>query len=390
MVDHPPGIYMDHASATPIDPRVRAVMAPFLTEAFGNPESVHEWARPAAAAIELARAHVAALLDVEDDGVIFTSGDTEARNLAVKGIWSANRHRGGHIVATTVEHPAVLAACRSVTRAGGELTLVGVDGEGRPTPRAIAQAVRDDTVLVTVPHAQPEIGTVLDVAAIGAAVRARAPEVAFHVDAGATAGLLPLDPDGWGCDAVSLGGGSLFGPRWAGALWVRPGTRLHPLIDGGLQEGGKRAGAHDVPAIVGLGEAARLALAEQAARVATMRAMAERLTLALEATDGVQLNGSRQARIPGHVQVSVDGVEGEALTLLMAAAGVGCAPGSPCSAAGKASGVLEAIGQTAPRSHSSVLFTLAPSTTAVEVDRAAAVFADAVARLRALHPTPAA
>ncbi len=361
-------------------------MAPFLADVFGSPESVHEWARPASDAIEQAREHVAALLGVEPDGVIFTAGDTEARNLAVKGIWSANRHRGGHIVATAVEHPAVLAACRSVVRAGGELALVDVDGVGRPDPGAIATAMRDDTLLVTVPHAQPEIGTVLDVAAIGAAVRARSREVALHVDAGATAGLVTIDADGWECDAISLGGGSLFGPRWSGALWVRPGTRLHPLIDGGVQEGGKRAGPHDVPGIVGLGEAARLALTELARRAAAMQAAAERLVRGLCATAGVQLNGSAERRVPGHVHVSVDGVEGEALTLLMAAGGVGCAPGSPCSAAGKTSAVLEAIGQTAPRTHSSVLFTLAPSTTDDEVDRAVAVFVDAVARLRALHP----
>lgn len=386
MVEDNPGVYLDHAAATRIDPRVRDAMAPFIDDVFGNPEGVHEWARGPADAIERARAQVATLIGAGPEGLIFTAGDTEARNLAVKGVVAANAHSGGHLVVSAVDHPATLAAARTVTRATGALTVVGVDGEGRIDPNRLADAVRDDTVLVTIVHGQPEIGTVQDVHALLVAVRARRRDVAIHVDAGATAGLVPIDVAGWDCDLLTLGGGSLLGPRWAGALWVREGTRLHPLIEGGLQERGKRGGAHDTPAIVGLGEAARIARDELTARAAHMSDLADRLIERLLAVADVRLNGPRHDRIPGHVQVSAGWVEGETLVLALAARGVAASPGSTCSAAGKASPVLEAIGLEAPWTHSAVLFTLAPSTTAADIDAAADAFTDAVAGLRAMSP----
>lgn len=386
MVEHNSGAYLDHAAATTIDPRVRDAMAPFQGDLVGNPEGLHDWAREPADAIERARVDVATLIGAEPGGVIFTAGDTEARNLAVKGVAAANAHRGGHLVVSAIDHPATLAASRTVTRATGDLTIVGVDGEGRIDPRRLAGAVRDDTVLVTIVHGQPEIGTVQDVPTLVDAVRARSTDVAIHVDAGATAGLVPVDATAWGCDLVSLGGGSLLGPRWAGALWVREGTRLHPLIEGGLQEGGKRGGAHDTPAIVGFGTAARLAREELGGRALHMSVLADRLIARLLAVPDVRLNGPRLGRLPGHVQVSAGWVEGETLVLALAARDVAASPGSACSAAGKASPVLEAIGLDAPWTHSAVLFTLAPTTTEREVDAAAAAFADAVATLRAMSP----
>jgi cysteine desulfurase len=388
MVEHTPGAYLDHGAATALDARVREAMEPSLRERFGNPEGLHDRARDAAEAIDAARRNVAALIGAPADEVIFTSGDTESRNLAVKGVAAANAHSGGHLVISAVEHPATVAACRTVTRASGELSTVAVDGEGRIDPGALAAAVRDDTVLVSVVHGQPEIGTVQDVPALVAAVRGANPRAAVHVDAAATAGLVAIDVEAWGCDLLTLGGGSLLGPRWAGALWVREGTRLHPLIEGGLQEHGKRGGAHDVPGIVGLGEAARLAAVEMDARAAHMSALAERLIELLLWVPDVRLNGPRHGRVPGHVQVSARGVEGETLTLALATRGVAASPGSACSAAGKASPVLEAIGLEAPWTHSAVLFTLAPSTTAAEVDRGAEAFAEAVAALRAMSPLP--
>ncbi len=386
MVEHNLGAYLDHAAATTIDPRVRDAMAPFVDARFGNPEGLHDWAREPADAIERARVEVAALIGAEPGGVIFTSGDTESRNLAVKGVAAANAHRGGHLVVSAIDHPATLAAARTVTRATGALTTVGVDDEGRIDPRRLADAVRDDTVLVNIVHGQPEIGTVQDVPALIGAVRGRRADVAIHVDAGATAGLVPVDAAAWDCDLVSIGGGSLLGPRWAGALWVREGTRLHPLIEGGLQEGGKRGGAHDTPAVVGLGAAARLARDELDARAARMTALAERLIDRLLAVPDVRLNGPRHGRIPGHVQVSAGWVEGETLVLALAGRGVAASPGSACSAAGKASPVLEAIGLEAPWTHSAVLFTLAPSSTERDIDIAASAFAEAVATLRAMSP----
>ncbi len=391
MVDDAPGPYLDHAAAGPIDPRVREAMAPYLGDVFASPEALHDAARGPADAIERAREHVAALIGADPAGVIFTAGDTEARNLAVKGIASANAHAGGHLVASRVEHPATLAACRTVTRTGGELTLVGVDGDGRVDARELAAAVRDDTVLVSVVHGQPDVGTLQDVPALVAAVRSVRPDVAIHVDAGATAGLAAVQAGAWGCDLVTVGGGSMSGPRWAGALWVREGVRLHPLIEGGLQERGKRGGPHDVPGIAGLGEAARIARDEMGARAERMSRLAGELIDRLLALEDVRLNGPREGRIPGHVNVSAGWVEGETLVLALAARGVAASPGSACSAAGKASPVLEAMGVEPPWTHSSVLFTLGPATSDVEVAAAADAFADAVGTLRAMSPiTPAA
>jgi cysteine desulfurase len=384
MVDDITGAYLDHSSATPLRPAVRHAMVTVLGGDLGNPEALHDAARGAYEGVESARGDVARLLGASPDGVVFTAGDAEARNLAVKGIWSANRHRGAHIVTTAVEHDSVINACRALQRVGAELTVVPVDHEGRPDPTALAAAVRDDTVLVSVAHGQGEIGTVQDVVGICAAIRSRRDDVAIHVDCSTTAGILPIDADVWGCDAISIGGGSFGAPRWAGALWVRPGTRLHPLVDGGAQEGGKRAGHHDLPGIVGLGTGARIALQEMTARAAAMTVNATLLIDGLLDLDGVHLNGPRVDRIPGHVQVSVDGIEGEALTLMLAAAGVACSPGSACSAVGKSSAILEAIGQTAPRTMSAVLFTLSADTTRDEIRVAIDAVADAAGRLRAM------
>ncbi len=382
MVDHRPGVYMDHASATPLHPSVREAMAAALDADMANPESLHEAARAPLDAINAARLDVAQLIGADPDGVIFTAGETEARNLAVKGIWSAGRHSGAHIVTTAVEHDSVTNACRALQRAGAEVTFVGVDEYGRPDPHELAAAVRDDTVLVSIASGQSEIGTLQDVAAICLPVRSQHPEVAIHVDAAATAGLAPVDATAWGCDAISIGGSTLHGPRWAGALWVRPGTRLHPLIDGGAQEGGKRAGHHDLPGIVGLGVAARLAMVEGPARAAAMTDAADRLIDGLRTIDGVLLNGPRTGRIPGHVNVSVDGVEGEAMTLLLSAHGVACAPGSACSSAGKSSAVLEAIGLRPPRTLSAILFTLDASTSGAQIDRVVDAVRNVAQRLR--------
>lgn len=382
-----PGAYLDHGASGPLDPRVRAAMRPFLEDEFGSPEALHEWARVPAEALEAARGHVAALIGAPDEDVVFTGGDTEARNLAVKGLLSANRALGRHVVATAVEHPATLAACRTATRDGGELTLVGVDELGVVPPEDLAAAVRPDTALVTLPHGQPEIGTIQDVPALVAAVRATGSPARVHVDAGATAGLVPVDVTAFGCDALTLGGRSMSGPGWVGALYVRPGARIHPLVEGGAQEAGKRAGAVDLPGIAGLGEAARIAAAELGERAARMSALAERLVERLLAVPDVRLNGPRSGRVPGHVQVSAGWVDGEALVLALAEAGVAASPGSACSAdARKAAPVLEAIGLEPPWTHSAVLFTLGPATTEAEVDLAAMAFADAVARLRALSP----
>lgn len=382
-----PAAYLDHAAASPLDPRVRDAMLPFLGEAFGSPASLHEWGRAPAEALERARERVAALLGADPEWVIFTSGAIEARNLAVKGLLRGNRALGAHLVASAVEHPATLAACRSAERDGALLDLVPVDGEGRIDPAALGAAVRDDTSVVALIHGQPDIGTLQDLPALVAAARAARAEARVVVDAGETAGLVPVDAAAIGADALVVGGGPVGAPAWAGALVVRPGARLHPLIEGGVEELGKRAGAPALAAIAALGEAARIAATEMAGRAARMRMLADRLLAGLLAVPDVRLNGPREGRIPGHVQVSAGWVEGESLALAMAARGVAVSPGSACTAhGGKAAPTLEAIGLEPPWTHSAILFTLRATTTEREVDLAIAAFADAVAALRAMSP----
>ncbi|MGD9571987.1 MAG: cysteine desulfurase family protein [Thermoleophilia bacterium] len=384
-----PAAYLDHAAASPLDPRVRAAMLPFLGEEFGSASSLHDRGRAPAAALEDAREQVAALVGADPDQVIFTSGATEARNLAVKGLLAANAALGRGIVASAVEHPATLHACRSAARGGASLALVPVDAVGRIAPGAVRDAVGDDTAVVCVVHGQPDIGTLQDVPALVAAAREGRPEARVVVDAGDTAGLVPLDVAALGADAVVLGGGPIGGPPWTGALVVRPGARLHPLVEGGLQEGGKRAGAEDVPGIAALGAAAAIAREEGATAAARATALGKRLARGLLAVPDVRLNGDPDpaGRIPGLVQVSAGWVEGETLCLALAARGVACSPGSACTAeAGKAAPTLEAIGLEAPWTHSAVLFTLRGTTTEAEVDHAVAAFADAVAQLRAMSP----
>lgn len=378
--------YFDHAAAARLHPEVRQVMVAALQDLWASPSAVHGEGARSAEALEEARRDVAALIGAAPDDVVFTGGTTEARVLAVRGLRSANAGLGTHAVASTLEHPAVMWALRTGEREGLPWTAVGVDAEGRIVAADLAAAVRDDTALVCVHHGQGDIGVVQDVVALGAAVRRRRADVRIHVDACETAGVLPVDVAALDADALSLGGPAMGAPPWAGALWTRPGARLHPLLGGGLQEGAKRAGAEDLPGIVGLGRAARRARSAMQADMMRRRAAAGRLAAGLLAIEGVRLNGPPvPERLPGHVQVSVEGVEGETLAVALAARGVAVSPGSACTAhAGKAAPALEAIGLRAPWTHSAVLFTAGPEVCDEEVDRAVAATRAAVAALRAM------
>lgn len=378
-------VYLDHASAWPLSPGVRAEMARWAGHV-GSPMALHEAARGPAGAVERSRAAIAALVGWAPDSVILTSGATEARNLAIKGALSAMGRREPVIVADPLAHTSVLAIARSLTRTAGELRLAPVDEEGHVAPAEVAGlASGADVVVVT--HGQPEVGTIRDTVPVIAAIRTAAPDAIVVLDAEETAGLIPVE-DGLGADLMVIGGRSLGAPAWVGALLVRAGTRLHPLIEGGLEEGGKRGGAHDVPAIAALGVAATAAVAEREVRVARMRAVAGRLAGGLLAIPGTRLNGPPVPdRLPGHVQISAEGVEGEALALAMAARGVAVSPGSACTfGAGKASPVLEAMGLDQEAARSAVLLTAGPGTTDAEVDTAVRAFAEAVAVLRAMAP----
>lgn len=379
------GVYLDHGAASPLLPEVQEEMQRWLAVT-GSPMSLHEWARGPADAVEEARADVAALLGWHADTVVFTAGATEARNLAVKGAMWARGANTPVLVADPLAHSSTLAACRSLTRAGGELRLANVDFQGYVLVSSLA-ALLPGADLVTITHGQAEVGTVQDGPTLVAAARRDADDAVLHLDAEETAGLLPVD-NGLGADLVSIGGRVMGAPAWVGALLVRPGTPLHPLVEGGVEEYGKRGGHHAVPAIAGLGVAARIARGEMQARTARLRTCADRLATGLLATPGVRLNGPPVAdRLPGHVQVSVAGVEGEALALGLAARDVAASPGSACTfGAGKASPVLEAMGRGDEAARSAVLLVAGANTTDAEIDAAVHAFAHAVAALRFMSP----
>ncbi len=377
--------YLDHASAWPMPHEVRAEMARWLDHA-GSPMALHEAARGPAEAVEAARHAVAALVGWDAGCAIFTAGATEARNLALKGVAGAARHDEPVIVADAGAHGSTLAAARSLTRHGGDVLLAALDAEGGVSPDDLA-GIASGADLLVITHGQAEVGSIRDARVLVAAARDAGPDVVVVLDAEETAGLVDI-ADGLGADLVVIGGRSLGGPAWAGALLVRPGTRLHPLIEGGFEEGGKRGGPHDVPAIAGLGLAAREAVAARDDRVARMRHAEEALAAGMLAVPDTHLNGPPVGRrLPGHVQVSAGGVEGEAVALAMATRGVAVSPGSACTfGAGKASPVIEAMGLGEERARSAVLVTAGPWTTDDEVQAAIAAYADSVSALRAMGP----
>lgn len=377
--------YLDHASAWPLPDDVRAEMARW-TAHVGSPMALHEAARGPSDAINGARESVAALVAWDAECAIFTAGATEARNLALKGVLAAARTDEPVIVADAGAHGSTLAVARTLTRHGGDVLLADLDADGDVHPDDVAGLAADADVLV-ITHGQAEVGAIRDAHTIAMASRDANPGLVIVLDAEETAGLLDIS-DGLGADLVAIGGRSLGGPAWTGALLVRPGTRLHALVEGGFEEGGKRGGPHDVPAIAGLGLAARHARAGHDDRAGHMRDAAGALAAGMLAVPGTHLNGpSLERRLPGHVQVSADGVEGEAVALAMATRGVAVSPGSACTfGAGKVSPVLEAMGLDEERARSAVLVTAGPWTGQVEVDHAIAAYAEAVTALRAMGP----
>ena len=384
---HPVRAYLDHSASAPLDEATRAAIANAL-DCLGGPDVLHAAGAAAAQMLATARAQVAELIGSDPDEIIFTAGATEARNLAVKGLAAANRTLGPHVVVSAVEHPAVMSVAHSRMRDGQPVSITAVDQSGRIDASALAAAVGPQTCLVSIHHGQHEVGAIQDLGTLVGAVRAQRAEVRIHVDAAESAGTLPVDVTSIGADAVSIGGTALGAPAWTGALWLRPGARLHPLIEGGAQEAGKRAGPVDLAGAVALGHAADHTRAVLSARATRRRRQATILAQRVLAVPDVRLNGPPVGeRLPGHLQVSVRGVTGESLALALATRGVCVSPGSTCSAdAGKASPTLEAMGVDAAWTRGAILMTLGDSTTDDELAAAAGAFAAAVADLRAMSP----
>lgn len=378
-------VYLDYAAFSPVDPRVVALMRPFLEGGVGNPSSPHSLGLEARASLDGARAKVARLIGASAAGVVFTASATEANNLAVRGL--AERAAGRHIVTSAIEHISVLNACRHLAKHGWEITYAPVDREGRVDPDAVARSLRHDTALVSVMVANGEIGTVQPLREIGRATRARG--VPLHVDAVGAAGRIPLAVDDLGIDLLSLSSNDIYGPPGAGALWVRGDVKLAPLVVGGGQESGYRAGTENLPAIVGMGVAADFARVEGAAETQRLAALRDRLFEGvLERVPRARITGARGAvRLPHHVSFVVPGVKADGVLLELDLRGVAASSGSACNmASGEPSHVLRAIGCTREELEGSLCFTLGRWTTAAEIDAVVEALPAAIERLRRLAP----
>ena len=379
-------VYLDHGATTPIRPEVVEAMLPYLREHFGNPLSLHRYGPRRA--VEEAREKVAALIGAQPNEVYFTASGSEANNMAVKGIamMARSRGKGNHIVVSAVEHQSVLYAAETMGKLGFEVTQVPVDRYGLVDPQAVAEALRDDTVLVSVMLANGEIGTIEPIAEIARVVRARG--IPFHTDAVAAVGHIPVKVEELGVDLLSLAGSQFYGPKGAGALYIRRGVRIVPLIDGGIQENGRRAGTENVPAIVGLGVAAELAAAELEERARRLVPLRDRLIARLTGEiPHVYLTGHPTQRLPHHVSVTVEYIEGESMLLFLNMQGVAASSGSTCtSRVLKASHVLTAIGVEPALAQGSLVFTLGEGNTMEDVDYVLEVLPPIIERLRQMSP----
>lgn len=383
-------VYLDHAATTPLHPKVVEGMLPYLREHWGNPLSLHRFGEMPREALEKARDQVADLVGAQPKEIYFTASGSEANNMAIKGAALMNQKAGKHIIVSAIEHHSVLNSAQTLEKLGFEVTVIPVDEHGLVNPDDVAAAIREDTILVSVMHASNEIGTIEPIAEIAQAVKERDPRSRpyFHTDAVATAGILPVDVKELGVDLLSLTGNQFYGPQGAGALFIRKGVRVMPLIDGGIQEGGRRAGTENVAAIVGLGVAAELAKAERedwARHLIPLRdRLIERLTTEME---NVYLTGHPTLRLPGHVSVCVEFIEGESMLLFLSMQGVAVSSGSTCtSRALKASHVLTAIGVPAALAQGSLVFTMGQDDTREDVDYVMDVLPPIVQRLRQMSP----
>jgi cysteine desulfurase len=380
-------IYLDYHATTPVDPRVLEAMLPYFTHDFGNAASKsHPFGWRAEEAVEAARAEVGKLIGASAKEIVWTSGATESNNLAIKGVAQFYREKGKHLVTCRTEHKAVLDSMHALERQGYEVTFLDVERDGRLDPARLAAALRPDTILVSVMHANNESGVVHPVEEIGRITRAAG--VLFHCDAVQSVGKIPFDVESANADLVSLSAHKMYGPKGVGALYVRrkPRVRLVAQMDGGGHERGFRSGTLNVPGIVGFGKAAELARAERDAEAARVLALRERLRDGLLAQlDLVTVNGSLEHRVPGNLNVSFAYVEGEAL--MMAIKDVAVSSGSACTSASlEPSYVLRAMGVSEDLAHSSIRFGLGRFTTEEEIDYVTRLVAAKVKKLRDMSP----
>ncbi len=379
-------VYLDYAATTPVHPDVLKAMIPYLSDAFGNPSSLYSCGREAKGAIEEARVKVADLIGAQDEEIVFTGSGTEADNFAIKGVAFANESKGNHIITSSIEHHAVTETCKFLERKGFSVTYLPVDEYGLVDPHDVKKAITGKTILISVMHANNEMGTIEPIAEIGRVTKEAG--IYYHTDAVQTVGHIPVDVNELGVDLLSMSAHKLCGPKGIGALYIRKGTKLIPFMHGGEQERRRRASTENVPGIVGLGTAAELARQEMDEEVQRLTHLRNQLIKGLlERIDHVRLNGHPQKRLPNNINVSIDFAEGESMLLNLDLEGICASTGSACSSSSlEPSHVLLAMGLAHEQAHCSLRFTLGKWTTEEEIGQVLEVLPRIVAKLRAMSP----
>ncbi|MFH0915615.1 MAG: cysteine desulfurase NifS [bacterium] len=379
-------IYLDHASTTPADPEVVTAMLPWHTQNFANPSTVYSLGLTAAKAVQEARESIAQTIGAEPEEIYFTSGGTESDNWAVLGTAEAQQKKGRHLITSSFEHHAVLESMEYLEKRGYEITRIPVDSSGLIDPEDVRRAIRPDTILVSIMHANNEVGTIEPISEIGKITRETG--VLLHVDAVQTAGKLPLHVDELGVDILSMSAHKFYGPKGIGLIYLRKRTRITPLFHGGGQEKGRRAGTHNVPGIVGMAKALELAATRMADDAARETALRDRLWAGLSANiEAIYLNGDPVRRLPNNLSVRLDGIEGESMILMLDMEGICVSSGSACTTGSlEPSHVLIALGIPVEQAHGSLRMTLGRSTTEEDIDYFIKVFPPIVARLREMSP----
>ncbi len=379
-------IYLDHAATTPTDPLVIKEMQPYFGEIFGNPSSTHLFGQEAKAACEKAREKIAAFIGANSEEIVFTSGGTEADNLALRGVALANEHKGNHIITTSIEHHGVIEPCRFLEGLGFKVTYLPVDRYGVVDPEDVRKAITDKTILISVMHANNEVGTIEPISKIGEI--AKAGGIYMHTDAVQSVGKIPVDVEELKVDLLTLSGHKIYGPKGIGALYVRKGTKLAPLLYGGHHERARRAGTENVPGIVGLGKACEIASKNLLENADHLERLRNRLEVKIkEKVNRLHLNGHPVRRLPHILNISFEFIEGESLILNLDMKGIAASTGSACASGSlEPSHVLIAMGVSREIAQGAVRFSLGRGNTEEETDYTVEVLRETIQRLRSFSP----
>lgn len=379
-------IYFDHAATTQVKPEVLQAMLPFFTQNYGNPSSIYQFAQTSKRAVEESRETIAKILGAQPQEIFFTSGGTESDNWAIKGIAESLKDKGNHIITTKIEHHAVLNPCHYLEKHGYEVTYLDVDNNGLINPEQVEKAIKKSTILISIMYANNEIGTIMPIAEIGKVAKEHG--IVFHTDAVQAVGQVPIDVNKHHIDLLSLSGHKFYGPKGIGVLFIRRGIKLPPLLHGGAQERGRRAGTENVPGIVGLAKAMELAYQDLEAKNISIKALRDRLIEGIHDTiPYAQLNGDHQQRLPNNANFSFDFVEGESLLLLLDMEGIFASSGSACASGSlDPSHVLLALGLSHEKAHGSIRFTLGEENTMKDVEMLLTKLPAIVQKMREMSP----